>query len=86
MKDGDAQDWDALSTMKKDLGMKVDFVSPTDQKEADRAASAGWEGHEKWHEKKLGEAKEEAAETITKILSQPPAYAAYPLPPAPLWA
>ena len=53
----DAQDWDALSTLKKDLGMKVDFVSPTEQKEKDRAASAGWEGKEKWNEKKLGEAK-----------------------------
>ena len=47
-----------LSTMKKDLGMKVDFESPTEKKERERAASAGWEGHEKWMEKKKAEAKD----------------------------
>ena len=73
-KDGEAADWDALSNLKKDLGLKVDFVSPTERREADRAAAAGWEGREKWNEQKRSEAKEVAdtqAKQIVEALKNP---------------
>ena len=36
-------DWEMLKTMKESLGMKVDFKTPTDLKEEERAKNAGWD-------------------------------------------
>ena len=37
-------DWEMLSRMKKDLGMKVDYETATEKRERERAAAAGWDG------------------------------------------
>ena len=37
------QDWEMLSRMKKDLGMKVDYKTKTEEREEARAADAGWD-------------------------------------------
>ena len=39
-----SQDWETLSRMKKDLGMKVDYKTDTEKREERRAADAGWDG------------------------------------------
>ena len=36
-------DWELLSRMKKDLGMKVDYKSKAEEREENRAADAGWD-------------------------------------------
>ena len=38
----EAADWDMLSSMKKDLGQKVNFKTPNELKEEERALNAGW--------------------------------------------
>ena len=38
----EAADWDMLSSMKKDLGLKVNFKSPNDLQEEERALNAGY--------------------------------------------
>ena len=43
----EAADWDMLSSMKKDLGMKVNFKSPNELKEEERALNAGWHPEKK---------------------------------------
>ena len=40
----DTQDWEMLSRMKKDLGMKVEFKTSTEKREEERASAAGWDG------------------------------------------
>ena len=40
----DTMDWEMLSRMKKDLGMKVDYKTATEKREEERAAAAGWDG------------------------------------------
>ena len=40
----DTLDWEMLSRMKKDLGMKVDFKTETEKREEQRAKLAGWDG------------------------------------------
>mmetsp|Transcript_16345 Transcript_16345/g.25271 ORF Transcript_16345/g.25271 Transcript_16345/m.25271 type:complete len:114 (-) Transcript_16345:32-373(-) len=39
---GNELDWEMLSRMKKDLGMKVDYKTATEQREEERASNAGW--------------------------------------------
>ena len=39
-----SQDWETLSRMKKDLGMKVDYKTDTEKREEERAKNAGWDG------------------------------------------
>ena len=68
IKGDEGADWDALSNLKKDLGLKVDFVSPTEKREKERAAAAGWEGREAWDKQKMTEAKDVADKHAAKIV------------------
>ena len=55
--EGNELDWEMLSRMKKDLGMKVDYKTATEQREEQRAKAAGWD----WEQYKKDQEAKEAA-------------------------
>ena len=59
-------DFDMLSKMKKDLGMKVDYKSTTEKREEDRASAAGWDG-------KVPTAGDRALKSISESINHLPA-------------